>query len=80
MIIELDEKITHNPPLDLYIEDETIGQMTSYVYNPVDKRSVGLGYVKKMYAVEDDIYAEVDLGNKRIPAKLKLPPQAYREK
>jgi folate-binding protein YgfZ len=80
MIIELDEKITHEPPLDLYIEDETIGQMTSYVYDPVDKRSVGLGYVKKMYAVEDDIYAEVDLGNKRIPAKLKLPPQAYREK
>ena len=80
MIIELSEKITHQPPLDLIIEDETIGQMTSYVYDPVFKRSVGLGYVKKMYAVEEDIYVEVEIGEIRIPAKLKLPPQAYHEK
>ncbi len=80
MIIELSQEISHAPPLELNIEDETIGHMTSYVYDPVYKKSIGLGYVKKMYATEDDIYVEVVMDNTRIPAKLKLPPQAYREK
>jgi folate-binding protein YgfZ len=80
MIIELNEQINGQPPLDLFIEEENIGQMTSYVYDPVYKRNVGLGYVKKMYSSEDNIYVEIMHENTRIPGRLKLPPQAYRDK
>ena len=80
MIIELSQKISTQPPADLFIEEELIGQITSYIYDPVYNRSVGLGCVKKMYAFEDDIYVEVQSEKKRIPARLRLPPQAYREK
>jgi glycine cleavage system aminomethyltransferase T len=80
MIIEISQELAHSAPLDLYIDDETIGHLTSYIHDPIASKSIGLGYVKKMYAGETGLYVEVLDGGKRIPAKLKLPPQAYREK
>jgi folate-binding protein YgfZ len=80
MIIELQKKISADPPLELFIDDESIGHLTSYVYDPVSKRSVGLGYVRKMYALANNIYVEVQVDKKRIPANLRLPPQAYLDK
>ncbi len=80
MIIEISRELAHSAPLDLYIDDEAIGHLTSYIHDPIASKSIGLGYVKKMYAGETGLYVEVLDGGKRIPAKLKLPPQAYREK
>jgi folate-binding protein YgfZ len=80
MIVELQKKITSSPPLELFIDEESVGHLTSYVFDPVSKRSVGLGYVRKMYALENDLYVEVQINKKRIAANLRLPPQAYLDK
>ncbi len=77
MIIELSQELIQKPPLEVYIDDENIGYLTSYIFNPVTKRSVGLGYLKKMYTTENDIYVEVQSEEKRIPARSHIPPQAY---
>lgn len=80
MIIEISTRLSQTPPLDLYIDEEMVGHLTSAVFNPVSDRSIGLGYVKKMYSGETGLYVEVMDGNTRIPARLKLPPQAYAER
>jgi len=80
MIIEMSQRLSHPPPLELYIDDEAVGHLTSSIFNPVSNNSIGLGYVKKMYARQTGIYIEIQDGSDRIPGRLKLPPQAYRDK
>ena len=77
MIIELSEELRQELPLEVYIDDENIGHLTSYVFNPATKRSVGLGYLKKMYTTENDIYVELQTGERRIPGRSHIPPQGY---
>ncbi len=77
MIIELSEEIKQKPPLEVYIDDENIGHLTSYIFNPTTRRSVGLGYLKKMFTTENDIYVEVQSAEKRIPGRSRIPPQGY---
>jgi folate-binding protein YgfZ len=77
MILELTENMTLYPPLEIFIDDENVGHLTSYVYNPVTRKSIGLGYLKKMYTTESDIYMEVQNKDVRIPARSRIPPQAY---
>jgi folate-binding protein YgfZ len=77
MIVELSEKISQLPPLEVYIDEEQVGHLTSYTYNPITKRSLGLAYIKKMYTTENDLYVEVKIDETKIPAKLRIPPQAY---
>jgi folate-binding protein YgfZ len=75
MIIEMQEVINAFTPFDVYIEDEKIGVLTSYAYDPLTNRSVGLGYIKKMYAHDDyNLQVEVDIGDRRIESTLRLPP------
>ena len=77
MIIELGKSIAQQPPLDVFIDEESVGHLTSYAYDPIYKHSIGLGYIKKMYAQQDNIYVEVQVKSKRIPAKLRLPKSSY---
>ena len=77
MILEFGEHISLKPPAEIYIDDENIGHLTSCVYNPVTRKSLGLGYLKKMYTTENDLYMEVLDGDIRIPARSRIPPQAY---
>jgi folate-binding protein YgfZ len=77
MIVELSEKISQLPPLEVFIDEEQVGHLTSYTYNPISKKSLGLAYIKKMYTTENDLYVEVRTEKSKIPAKLRLPPQAY---
>jgi folate-binding protein YgfZ len=77
MIIELAEKPSQDPPMEVYIEDEHVGHLTSFVYNPVSEKSIGLGYIKKMFTTENDLYVEVKAEKSKIPARLRIPPQAY---
>ena len=77
MIIELSEKISDKPPMEVYIEEEHVGHLTSYTYNPITEKSLGLAYIKKMYTTENDLYVEVKTERAKIPAKLRIPPQAY---
>lgn len=77
MIIDIFEKIEIPPVIDVYIDDELIGILTSYLLNPQSGNYVGLGYIKKMYTTDNDIYVELQIENKRVPAKLRKPPAAY---
>ena len=77
MIVELSQKISQMPPLEVFIDDEQVGYLTSYTYNPVSRKSLGLAYIKKMYTTENDLYVEVQTDRSKIPAKLRIPPQAY---
>lgn len=75
MIIEMQEAISESTPFDVYLEDEKIGVLTSYAFDPLSNRSVGLGYIKKMYAHDNyNLQVEVDIGDRRIESILRLPP------
>lgn len=75
MIIEMREVVNESIPFDVYIEDEKIGVLTSYAYDPLTNRSVGLGYIKKMYAHDDyNLQVEVDIQGHRVESTLRLPP------
>jgi len=77
MIVDISEKISQVPPFDVYIDEEQVGHLTSYTYNPITEKSVGLAYIKKMYTTENDLYVEIHTEKSKIPAKLRIPPQAY---
>lgn len=77
MIVELADKLSQFPPLEVYIDEEQVGHLTSYTYNPITKKSLGLAYIKKMYTTENDLFVEIKTGASKIPAKLRIPPQAY---
>jgi folate-binding protein YgfZ len=77
MIVELSEKLSQMPPFEVFIDEEQVGHLTSYTYNPVTEKSVGLAYIKKMYTTENDLYVEIHTEKSKIPAKLRIPPQAY---
>jgi len=77
MIIDLDQQLEPQKSYEVYIEDELIGNLTSHVFNPVSIKSIGLGYINKMYTMENNIYVEISTENGRIPGKLRKPPQAY---
>lgn len=77
MIIDIVEKIEEEPPIEIFIDDDLVGILTSYVYNPVTGNNIGLGYIKKMFTSENDIYVELETKSKRVPAKLRKPPMAY---
>jgi len=75
MIIEMQDIIDVSAPFDVYLDDEKIGVLTSFAFDPLENRSVGLGYIKKMYARDDyKLKVEVDVGDRRIAAVLRLPP------
>ena len=75
MIIEMQEVINSATPFDVFLDDEKIGILTSYAFDPLENRSVGLGYIKKMYATDDyNLQVEVDIGDRRIESILRLPP------
>ncbi|TFG95589.1 MAG: aminomethyl transferase family protein [Calditrichales bacterium] len=76
MIVELSEPLPGILPAELFIDADSVGHLTSYIYDPVTKRSIGLGYLKKMYTTEDDIYVEVKTESHRIPARLRIPPKS----
>ncbi len=76
MVIKPDGQLQANPPLDIYLEDEKIGVLTSLINNPHSGKTVGLGYISKQYAVEDfQIQAEISDGDNRILSTLHIPPK-----
>lgn len=75
MIIEMDDKIDGGLPLDIYLDNDKIGTLTSYADDPLRKRHIGLAYINKQYAVEDfNLQVEVQTARKRIPSVLRKPP------
>ena len=76
MIIEMQDILQSQPPLNVYYDQEPIGSVTSYTYDPVNNRHVGLGYIKKMYASGNyNLTVEVQEGERRVSARLRLPPE-----
>ena len=75
MIIEMQDVVNAATPFDVFLDDEKIGILTSYAFDPLENRSVGLGYIKKMYATDDyNLQVEVNIGDHRIESILRLPP------
>ncbi len=74
MIIELQEQIFAEPPFDIFYDNNKIGTLTSHVYNPESKRSIGLGYINKNLTVADfNLNVDVLVRSKLIPAGLRIP-------
>lgn len=75
MIFEFEHRLQHEPPFNVFYDDEKIGTMTSYAFNPIKNISCGLGYIKKNLAVADfNIKVDVVINNLKIPATIKIPP------
>ena len=75
MIVELSQRLYAEPPLDIFYDNERIGSLTSYTFNPVSEKCIGLAYIKKNLAVADfDIQIEVKTEAHSITGRLKLPP------
>ena len=75
MIVDIDGKLDHQPPLQIFYDNEEIGTLTSYAFDPLNNRHVGLGYVKKAYTLEGlNLTVEVHSGPRRFAARLRVPP------
>ena len=61
MIFEFDSIIDQETPIDVYLDDEKIGILTSYIFNPIDEIYIGLGYIKKMYSNQNDLFIELNI-------------------
>jgi len=74
MVLELKERPAHKPPLPVLFNEDPIGKLTSYVYDPLNKKHLALGYIKSSFTVEGlNLQVEIDLGSKRIQGGL-IPP------
>ena len=69
MNIETEVKIDQDTPIDIFLEDELIGKLTSYVYNPISGTYIGLGYIKKMYANQSDLYIKLVVVKEKVNVK-----------
>jgi len=59
MNFESETQIDQDTPIDVYLDDEQIGKLTSYIFNPISGSYIGLGYIKKMYANQNDLFVEL---------------------
>ncbi len=66
MIVESTLKIEQETPIDIFIDDELIGILTSYVFNPNSGNYIGLGYIKKMYTTQNDLYVELEVVKEKV--------------
>jgi folate-binding protein YgfZ len=74
MIVDLSEQIFAEAPFDIFYDNSKIGTLTSHVFNPESKRSIGLGYIKKNLTVADfNLTVDVLVRGKLIPAGLRIP-------
>jgi len=61
--------------MGIFYDNERIGTLTSYAYNPAKDNCVALGYVKKNLAVADfDMLVEIKSGTESVTGYLKVPP------
>lgn len=75
MIIHMEEKPEGTPPFEIFYDSEVIGIVTSFVEDPISKKCIGLGYIKKQYSVTElDIQVEVKCTKGMISAHLTIPP------
>ncbi len=75
MVVELKERPVFKPPLPVLFNEDPIGKITSYTYDPLHKKHLALGYIRRPYTADGlNIQVEVDLGSRRIRGGLKQPP------
>ncbi len=73
MVAELQASITEPLPVNVYFEEQPIGILTSYAFDPHGQKHWGLAYIKKNYAIED-FKLQVFCGDFKVAATLHLPP------
>ena len=74
MCLEMDKRITRHPPLPIYINEEVIGNLTSYIFDPLSQKYIGMGFIKKRYALQNNISVKIKAGRSFVSALVKLPP------
>ncbi len=75
MIIDLREEIFSEPPFKVFYDDEEIGVLTSYAFDPVSGRSVGLAYIRKRYTVADfDLPLHIRENGRVVNCAMRIPP------
>ncbi len=75
MVLELKERPVSKPPLPVLFNEDPIGKITSYTYDPLHKKHLALGYIRRPFTVDGlNLQVEVDLGSRRIQGGLKPPP------
>lgn len=74
MIVEMDARPRKKPPLKVMFNNDPIGNLTSFTYDPLNKKHIGLAYIDRSYTVKGlDLSIEVDQGSSRIPGGLRHP-------
>jgi len=74
MIVELEECPKQKPPLQVMFNNDPIGNLTSFTYDPLNKKHIGLAYIDRSYTVKGlDLPIEVDQGSSRISGGLRHP-------
>lgn len=75
MILTMEERPAGELPMEIYYDAEWIGMLTSFTYDPISGYFIGLGFVKKHYAVTDlNIEVDVKTETHMITATLSVPP------
>lgn len=75
MVLTMDQRPNGPLPLEICCDSEPIGMLTSITDDPVNRKCVGLAYIKKNYAVAAmDIQVDVMCDENPITATISLPP------
>ncbi len=75
MVVELNGMPSERLPLKVFYEDEPIGTLTSYAYDPHKKIHWGLAFIRKQYAIVD-LGLSVKCGTSGLRGELHLPISA----
>ncbi len=74
MIVEMEEEPDKKLPLKILFNNDHIGKLTSYAFDPLAKKHLGLAYIDRGYTVDGlNLSIEVKLGEKRIAGGLRTP-------
>ncbi len=75
MVLELKERPVFKPPLPVLFNEDPIGKITSYTYDPLHNKHLALGYIRQPFTADGlNLQVEVDLGSRRIRGGLRHPP------
>ncbi len=70
----MDEKPQQELPLKVVFNNDAIGKLTSYTYNPLAKKHVGLAYIDSAYTIDGlNLTIELEVGSGRINGDMRHP-------
>jgi len=75
MVLTMAERPEGEPPFEILYDSEVIGTLTSFADDPLSMKCIGLGYIRKHYAVAElETPVDVRCADRLISATLSIPP------